>query len=303
MEHVDHAPRANGVYTETAATPVRVVSAACDLPPGTVIATFSASGPLTYTGQHGLWSTADCSFAFVTPMTLSLSADGATLLARLDSGATVTFTRPAPTPAPGPAPEAATCSRATARAVLLSRHLGDPPEPEGQVLCGITGRHRHAMVVSLRIPGCGGSIGWLVFRRHGGPQHGTWQVALDRHNGARRSAVGRRIRETLSILRPTDPHSLPTGGTRSRIWHWTGHGFAHTRFRHDPNSLTPPGRNERAAANPARPRAEAPPGRRMAWRRQVRRQRARPADQLPVAPLSSRCGRRQPAFEAAVSEC
>src|SRR3954451_4818286 len=84
---------ANGVYTETASTPVRVVGAACDLPAGTVIATFSASGPLTYVGQHVLWSVANCSFAFFTPITLTLSADGATLLSRLGDGETFSFTR------------------------------------------------------------------------------------------------------------------------------------------------------------------------------------------------------------------
>lgn len=30
------------------------------------------------------------------------------------------------------------------------------------------------------------------------------------------------IRETVSILRPGDQHCCPTGGTRSRIWHWNG---------------------------------------------------------------------------------
>jgi len=245
---------ANGVFTETAATPVRVVGAACDLPAGTVIATFSATGPLTYVGQHGLWNVADCSFAFFTPITLTLSADGATLLGRLGNGETVSFTRSAPTPAPSPLPTA-TCSRSTARSVLLSRHLGNPPEPEGQVLCGhFTGRGSHAMVVSLSTPGCGGSIGWLVFRRHGGPRHGGWRIVLDRPNGARLSAIGRRIRETLPILLPTDPHCLPSGGTRSRTWHWTGHGFVHTRFRRHPATLASPGgggRTEQAAADRA----------------------------------------------------
>jgi len=219
----------NGVYTETAATPVRVVSASCDLPVGTAIATFSASAaPSTYTGQHGLWSTFDCSFAFFTPMTLTLSADQATLTGQLASGGTVVFTRASPAPAPSPAPTAQ-CSRATARALLLRRHLGNPPEPERQVLCGhFTGRHSHAMVVSLSTPGCGGSIGWLVFRRH----HNRWQTVLSRHNGATLAATGHDIRETLPIRRPTDTHCQHTGGTRTRIWHWTGHGFTHSAFRH-----------------------------------------------------------------------
>jgi hypothetical protein len=226
---------ANGVYTETAATPVRVVNAACDLAVGTQIATFSSSGPLTYAGQHGLWNMS-CGFASFTTMTLSLSPDGATLTGRLRDGESFMFTRLAPTPTPAPRP-AATCSRATARALLLSRHLGNPPQPAGQVLCGhFTGRHSNAMVVSLSTPGCGGSIGWLVFRH----RHGAWRVVLRRNNGARLSAVGRRIRETLAIPRPGDPHCLPTGGTRSRTWHWTRHGFVHSRFRRGTARDTPP---------------------------------------------------------------
>jgi hypothetical protein len=226
---------ANGVYTETAATPVRVVTTACDLAVGTKIATFSASGQLTYAGQHGLWNI-NCGFAFFTTITLTLSPDGATLTGSLGDGESFTFTRPAPTPTPSPTP-AASCSRATARALLLSRHLGNPPEPEGQVLCGhFTGRHSNAMVVSLSTPGCGGSIGWLVFRH----RHGAWSVVLRRDNGARLSAVGRGIRETLAILRPTDPHCVPTGGTRSRTWHWTRNGFVHSRFRRDTAWVTAP---------------------------------------------------------------
>ena len=49
-------------YVLTAATPVTVTGAACQLPIGTAIATTTGSGT-AYTGQHGLWNIADCAFA------------------------------------------------------------------------------------------------------------------------------------------------------------------------------------------------------------------------------------------------
>jgi hypothetical protein len=87
-----------GEYTETASTPVVVVGSSCSLSAGTVIATFALTGPGTYAGQHGLWSTNDCSFDTWTDMTLSLSSDGNTLTAVLApttnySGSTVIFTK------------------------------------------------------------------------------------------------------------------------------------------------------------------------------------------------------------------
>jgi hypothetical protein len=84
----------NGVYTETAGTPVQVTGSSCDLPPGTVIATFSKTGPGTYAGQHGLWFTSNCSFDMSVDMTVTLSSDGNTLTAVLDGGyGTIVFTK------------------------------------------------------------------------------------------------------------------------------------------------------------------------------------------------------------------
>lgn len=85
----------NGVYTEKAKTKVRVVDSSCDLPAGTVIATFSQTGPSAYAGEHGLWFTSDCAWAMWTGMTLSLSSDGNTLTAHLAEGnrSTFAFTR------------------------------------------------------------------------------------------------------------------------------------------------------------------------------------------------------------------
>jgi hypothetical protein len=60
-------------------TPVRVTGSSCALPAGTIIATFSSSGPSSYSGRHGLWNTADCAFLYWTSLTLTLSSDGRTL--------------------------------------------------------------------------------------------------------------------------------------------------------------------------------------------------------------------------------
>jgi hypothetical protein len=83
---------AKGVYTERAKTPVRVTGASCDLPPGTVISTFSQTGPRTYAGVHGLWFTSDCSFATWAAMTLTLSKNKDKLTAKV-SGFTIVFTK------------------------------------------------------------------------------------------------------------------------------------------------------------------------------------------------------------------
>jgi hypothetical protein len=88
-------------YTIAATTTVNVEGSQCSLPVGTDLATFSATGPGTYSGRHGLWSTTNCSFASWTPTAFTLS--GSTLTARFSSASTspVIFTRAA-----GSTPEA-----------------------------------------------------------------------------------------------------------------------------------------------------------------------------------------------------
>jgi hypothetical protein len=81
-----------GVYTERAKTPVRVTGASCDLPSGTVISTFSQTGPRTYAGVHGLWFTSNCSFDTWAAMTLTLSKNKGKLTAKV-SGFTILFTK------------------------------------------------------------------------------------------------------------------------------------------------------------------------------------------------------------------
>jgi hypothetical protein len=82
---------ADGTYTVTAASPVQVTGSSCDLPVGTVIATFTQTGPGTYSGRHGLWLTSNCSFSSWTAVTASLSSAGDTLTA--SGGLDVTFTK------------------------------------------------------------------------------------------------------------------------------------------------------------------------------------------------------------------
>ena len=83
----------SGVYTETAETPVEVTGSSCDLPVGTIIATFSSTGGNTYSGSHGLWYSSDCVFANSTGLTLTLSSDGNELTGELGDGEQVTFTK------------------------------------------------------------------------------------------------------------------------------------------------------------------------------------------------------------------
>ena len=63
-------------YVITAATPVTVTGATCQLPIGTAIATMTGSGT-AYTGQHGLWNIANCAFAQYTTMSLTVNGDNA----------------------------------------------------------------------------------------------------------------------------------------------------------------------------------------------------------------------------------
>jgi hypothetical protein len=138
-----------------------------------------------------------------------------------------------PVAAAGGATTKADCSRAAARELVERLHLGnadDPQvsEPVGQVLCGsFVGPGSQAMVVSLTIPSCGRTAGWVVFRFAGN----AWQLVLTRNNGADLAAVGSDIQETMFVLRPGDAHCFPTGGTRARTWHWNGERFIASPWR------------------------------------------------------------------------
>jgi hypothetical protein len=87
------------------------------------------------------------------------------------------------------------------------------------VLCGaFAGKRSRAMAVTLAIPACGRTGGWVVFRWNGR----AWKLLLRRTTGADLAAVGSTIRETMFVFKSGDTHCSPTGGTRSRLWHWNG---------------------------------------------------------------------------------
>lgn len=81
---------ASDEYLMTAASPITVVGAACELPIGTTIAKLVASGG-AYTGQHGLWGASGC--AFVQYTTVSLTVNGDDAVEQLGNGETHTLTR------------------------------------------------------------------------------------------------------------------------------------------------------------------------------------------------------------------
>jgi hypothetical protein len=118
------------------------------------------------------------------------------------------------------------CSKAEATTVVRRLRLGDPSVSSPvvfQVLCGaFAGPGSEAMVVSIFGPGNTGVTEWDVLRWTGN----TWQVLLRRHQGAVLAAVGTDVKESVSIIRPGDSRCCPSGGTRSRVWHWNGSRFA-----------------------------------------------------------------------------
>ncbi len=112
------------------------------------------------------------------------------------------------------------CSRAAARQVVRQLRLGDPsvPDPVGKVLCGsFTGPGSQTMVVSLVGPGNTGLIEWAVFRWAGG-----WRFLMKQSAAASITGTGSDIRQTLPVYRPDDARCCPSGGTKTRIWHWNG---------------------------------------------------------------------------------
>lgn len=118
------------------------------------------------------------------------------------------------------------CSRAAAREVIREHPHLHPFAPlftaAGPVLCGPFLGEGEAMIVSFKAATCGGTFGWAAFRRRGG----NWDLAWHYPDGQRTiAAAGADIEETLNILRPTDPRCIPTGGTKSRLWHWNGQKF------------------------------------------------------------------------------
>jgi hypothetical protein len=118
----------------------------------------------------------------------------------------------------------ADCSKAAATEIVLRLHLNDPEvaDPVGKVLCGaFTGPGSQTMVVSLIGPGNTGLIDWVVFRW----AEDAWQFLMKQPAAASITTAGPDIRQTLPVYRPDDARCCPTGGTKTRIWHWNGTRF------------------------------------------------------------------------------
>ena len=120
----------------------------------------------------------------------------------------------------------AACSKATAKQLVNQHNLNRflLPNPVGEVLCGpFTGPGSQAMAVTVLAPTCWGVQNWGVFTLSGG----TWRLVLDQpaylHPPLVR--VGAGIRETTAVHRPGDSRCFPSGGKRSRTWHWNGSGL------------------------------------------------------------------------------
>jgi len=74
----------DGQYVMRAKSPIRVINSSCDLPTGTVIATFTGSG-LQYSGNHGLWYAGNCVFARQAHVDISLEPSHNAFLAVIDN--------------------------------------------------------------------------------------------------------------------------------------------------------------------------------------------------------------------------
>jgi hypothetical protein len=152
---------------------------------------------------------------------ITLAASGATTSV---VGAGHIASAPSLIAAGGSSAASGNCSEAEAREAVRRLGLGHPElaDPVYKVLCGaFTGPASQTMVVSLLGPGSLGVIDWVVFRW----AEGEWQLLMRRHQAAVLTAAGSDIRETVFVFRPGDPRCCPSGGTRSRIWHWNGTRF------------------------------------------------------------------------------
>ena len=135
----------------------------------------------------------------------------------------------------------AKCSRAEAQAALRAHPKLDPVgirklEFPSQVLCGaFLGAGSKTMVVGFAASVCVGSgdtvLGWEVYRLESGKWQPAWKSwALS--TGI--VAVGTSIKETAPVALPGDACVHPSGGTRSRTWHWNGKRFERVLGRSTP---------------------------------------------------------------------
>lgn len=123
------------------------------------------------------------------------------------------------------------CSKA--EAIVAVRRLGlrdvSPDYPVYKVLCGaFTGAGSQTMVALISGPDNVGMLYWAVFRWFGS----EWRFLMKQRHAAVLAASGSDIRETVSIYRPDDSRCCPSGGMRTRIWHWDGSQFASSPWKH-----------------------------------------------------------------------
>ncbi len=137
------------------------------------------------------------------------------------------------------------CSKATALQVATRfQVVADPtlPHPIAGVLCGaFAGPGSQVMIATFARGTCLPNFGWTAFRFTGG----AWQlVPNESHPGpAFVAAAGSDIRETVPIWRKSDGPCNPSGGTKTRTWHWNG-----TRFTASPWKQETPGSRVEGAA-------------------------------------------------------
>jgi Family of unknown function (DUF6636) len=127
---------------------------------------------------------------------------------------------------------AASGQSAKAEAVRAVRRLGlrdiSSTYPVWKVVCGaFTGAGSETMVASINGDGNLGMLYWAVFEWTGS----EWQFLMKQRQAAILTAAGSDIRETVSIYLIGDPRCCPSGGTKERIWHWSGSRFAATVWK------------------------------------------------------------------------
>jgi hypothetical protein len=147
--------------------------------------------------------------------------------------------RPAQSTRSGPNARGA-CSKATALATVAKIHYRPADYVQGvfEVLCGpFAGKRSQIMTASFFGPGNVGVIDWAIFSL----ADGDWQLLVGRHEAVRLAAVGSDIQETMDVYRSNDPRCCPSGGSRSRIWHWNGTRFSSTAWQYSkPQATWPP---------------------------------------------------------------
>lgn len=161
------------------------------------------------------------------PLVSRLGRPGAVIslaaLAVLAGGGPASVSAGATAPVDSSRSATAVCSRASASKAMTRYGIGVNPAqrktPVYQVLCGaFLGPGSRAMVGSVAIPSCGGSVGWAVFR----DVNARWRLVMNVKHGAFLNAAGSDIREKIGVLAPGDAHCFPSS-VRYHFWHWNGH--------------------------------------------------------------------------------